>query len=161
LSGPRTRQLYRIEDLQLSEYHVTIVCISAPYIRSLHAAEDIPALSKLAAFRCGIVETFVLLGCCADSLVFGYRRFGTIYLSQLRRSSVIPFLFLSILFHFLSFFSSHFLPFIFSPFLVIIFSVSLLYIFPSCFNLPFHFLVFVSSFTVSLTYFPSCFTLAS
>ena len=105
LSCPWTRQLYRT-GLQLSECHVTVICIYAPYIRSLHAAENIPGLSKVAAFRCGIVETFILLGCLADSLVFGYRRFGTIYPSQLRRPSVIPSLFLSILFHFLSFFLS-------------------------------------------------------
>jgi len=68
-----------MEGLQLSECHVTVVCISARYIRSLHAAENIPWLRKLAVFRCGIGEAFVRLGRCAVSLVFGYRRFGTIY----------------------------------------------------------------------------------
>ena len=149
---------------QLSECRVTVVCISASYIRSLRAAESIPGLCKLAAFRCGIVESSVPLGCCADSLVFGYRLFGTIYPSHLRRSSVMPSLFLSILFHFLSFFLSFLLTFcslfcfrfllLYSPSLYCTFSFLVLpFLSISLFSL-LHLLFF-------LTYSPSRFTLAS
>lgn len=118
LSCPWTRQIYRIEGLQQSECRVTVVSMSPPYNRSWRVADNIPWLCKLAAFRCGVVETFILLGCWADRLVFGYRRFGTIYLSQLQGSSGLPSLFLYILLHFLSFFLI-FCPFVLFPFLII------------------------------------------
>lgn len=47
LSCPWTRQLYRTDGLQLSECHVTVVCISAPYIRSLLAAETFREFASL------------------------------------------------------------------------------------------------------------------